>query len=53
MPGNDYVYSSGNLKEIPYIELDLSGKWQEFDNRHELTDSGLEKFAADWNSLIK
>ncbi len=53
VPGNDYLYSSGSLKEIPYIELDLSGKWQEFDNRHELTDSGLEKFAADWNSLIK
>ncbi len=53
VPGSDYVYDQGNLKAIPYQKLDLNKKWQEFDISHELTDKGMERFSADWNSLIK
>ncbi len=41
------------LKPIPYQEISLDKSWQEYNISHELTDKGLEKFAADWNSLIK
>ena len=41
------------LKNIPYRELDLNKNWREFDIINELTDAGIEKFASDWNSLIK
>jgi len=36
---------------LPYQELDLSKSWQEFDIQHDLTDSGLAKFAQDWNNI--
>jgi transaldolase len=31
----------------------LDGDWRDIDIRHDLTDKGLEKFSADWNSLVK
>jgi len=52
IPGRDYVYETGDLKAIPYQGLDLMKPRREFDIKHELTDIGLEKFAADWNNLI-
>ena len=42
-----------DLKKIEYEQLDLSKNWQNFDISHELTDKGIEKFASDWNALIK
>jgi transaldolase len=53
MPGMDYVYDSGNLKDIPYKNISLSKNWQEYDISHDLTVKGMEKFSADWNALIK
>jgi len=52
-PGDDYVYRPGSLKSIPFKEIDLAGNWQSYDIRHELTDKGMERFSADWNTLIK
>lgn len=52
VPGNDYMYSAGNLREIPYKEIDLEKKWHEYDISHDLTVKGMENFSADWNSLI-
>lgn len=52
MPRADYAYPAGSLKPIAYQELDLGQPWTSFDIRHELTDKGQAKFAADWNSLI-
>jgi transaldolase len=40
------------LKPIPYQEVSLGKPWQEYNVQHELTDKGIEKFAADWNNLI-
>ncbi|MBI5741737.1 MAG: transaldolase [Nitrospirae bacterium] len=53
MPGKDYVYDRGNLKVIPYRDFDLRKNRQEYDVGHDLTVTGMEKFSADWNSLIK
>jgi len=41
-----------NLKPITYQQISLDKPWQEYNIRHELTDKGIEKFAADWNNLI-
>lgn len=40
------------LENIPFEDLNLENTWQEYNINHPLTDTGLEKFAADWNSLI-
>jgi transaldolase len=53
MPGNDYVYDPKGLKPIPYKNIDLARKWQDYDISHDLTVKGMENFSADWNSLIK
>lgn len=52
IPGNDYEYNAGSLKKIPYKEIALSKKWQDYNIFHDLTDKGIEKFSEDWNSLI-
>ncbi len=41
-----------NLTPLPYQEFDLRSEWKSFNINHSLTDIGLEKFAADWQSLI-
>lgn len=41
------------LKPIPYQEIDLNKPWSEYNIEHDLTDKGMEKFSADWNSLIQ
>lgn len=58
MPGGNYDYDAGGLeagelKPILYKEIGLSKDWQEYDISHVLTVKGMEKFSADWNSLIK
>jgi transaldolase len=53
MPADHYAYNPPGLKSIPYRDIDLTKKWQDYDISHELTVKGMEKFSADWNSLIK
>ncbi len=52
LPGADYRYTGKNLKDIEYRDVDLNKDWREYDLSHELTDKGIERFSADWNSLI-
>lgn len=52
IPDQNFNYQS-ELKPIPYQQLNLEQDWQQFDITHELTEIGIEKFAQDWNSLIK
>lgn len=49
----NYTYYSRELKPIPYKEIALDKPWQEYDISHELTDAGIEKFSADWKSIIQ
>ena len=53
LPDDGFVYQSKNLKNIPYQDLNLDQPWREFDIKHQLTDSGIERFSADWQELIK
>lgn len=52
LPSQDWQYEAGDLKEIPYEEIDLSKNWTEYNIQHDLTDKGIEKFVADWNNLL-
>lgn len=52
LPGPDFKYDTGDLKDIPYQTLDLSQPWTSFDIHHDLTDKGIDRFSADWNALI-
>ncbi|MFY9484832.1 MAG: transaldolase family protein [Patescibacteria group bacterium] len=52
MPDAQFRYERPDLKPIPYQEIVLTKPWSEYQITHELTDQGLDKFAADWNSLM-
>ncbi len=53
LPGEEYVYATKGLKEMPYKDIDLGKDWRSFDIGHDLTVKGMEKFSQDWNSLIR
>ncbi|MFP4072093.1 MAG: transaldolase family protein [Desulfovibrionales bacterium] len=53
MPGEDFRYEAQGLDPIAYKDLALNSRWQEFNIHHDLTTQGMEKFSADWNSLIQ
>jgi len=53
VPAGDFKYPAGDLKPIPYREIDLERRWESYDLRHELTDKGMEKFSEDWNTLLR
>ncbi len=53
IPPSGKRFEDSSLSGIPFDTLDLSKDWQEYDIRHELTDQGLKRFAADWNGLLQ
>lgn len=53
MPDENYIYNSITLKAIAKEVIDLNADWKTQNIQHNLTDKGLEKFAADWNNLIQ
>ena len=53
VPAGDYIYDRKKLTPIRFLDLDLAAEWRDFEILHELTDTGQEKFAADWNALIR
>lgn len=52
IPGPGYQYDASGLAPIPFTSMDLNAAWSSYAIGHPLTDAGLAKFAADWNSLI-
>ena len=57
LPAENFVYagvdkSGKRLRQIPYQELDLNASWDSFDLKHELTDTGIRKFVADYKSTL-
>ncbi|HSA84346.1 MAG TPA: transaldolase family protein, partial [Patescibacteria group bacterium] len=52
IPDKNFMYKTENLKDIPYQNLDLNKDWTSFDIYHDLTDSGLDRFATDANNLL-
>ena len=58
MSDQDFRYqgvdASGKLlKAIPYKPLDLDLLWQSFEIAHELTNKGIRKFVADYQSTLR
>jgi transaldolase len=58
MPDQDFQYHGVDaggtpLKTIPYKQLDLNLPWQRFDIAHELTNKGIQKFVADYQSTLR
>ncbi len=49
----EFRIQNSGLKAIEYEKIDLDRSWQEYNISHELTDKGIERFAQDWNNLIK
>ena len=57
LPDANFKYNAVNTKEaplkpIPYKELDLSAPWESFNLKHDLTDKGIERFVADYQSTL-
>ncbi|WP_300162480.1 transaldolase family protein [Solidesulfovibrio sp.] len=52
IPGPGYVYAPSGLAPIPYEAIGLDGPYASYAIGHPLTDAGMAKFSADWNSLI-
>lgn len=52
LPGDDFKYEFDG-KAVPYEEIELRKDWQEYDIKHELTDTGLQQFVDDWNNLLE
>jgi len=46
-------YLENNYTPIEPEEIDLNLDFHEYNIAHELTTKGIEKFAQDWNSLLK
>lgn len=53
LPDDSFDYEPAEFLSIIYEEADLSKWWRRFDFRHELTNTGLQKFADDWNELLE
>ena len=58
MPDRDFNYKAvdiggRSLRAIDYKELDLEVPWQSFDIAHELTNTGIQKFVADYRSTLR
>lgn len=52
LPKEDFNYNPPNLKPILYKEISLNKEWQDYNIYHELTETGLERFSADWKQLL-
>ncbi len=58
MPDQHFRYkafqrSGQPLGEILYKDLDLNLPWQSFDIAHPLTSAGIQRFVADYRSILK
>src|SRR3989344_860157 len=52
LPPEDFKYDAADLKPILYKETPLDKPWASYDIHHDLTDTGIEKFSADWNAIV-
>lgn len=52
LPDESFVYNSDGLHDIPFAEIDLTKNWKEYNIFHPLTNTGIQRFSNDWNSLI-
>jgi len=53
LPDASFHYRPDGLAPIMYEAIDLHKDWRAYDVAHDLTNVGLEKFAADWRSIVE
>lgn len=53
IPDESYMYFATNVKDIPYVDLDLNADWKSFAIENPLLEQGITKFAEDWKKLVK
>jgi hypothetical protein len=47
------LWGAKPLNAIPYKEVDLNLPWHSFNIAHELTNKGIQKFVADYQSTLR
>jgi len=52
LPEKNFSYQP-NLQPTSYRGISLDRNWLDYDIRHPLTDIGIERFCADWETLIR
>lgn len=52
LPPADYAYPDDGHTPIPFNNINLTADWRLMNITHALTDTGIERFASDWNKLI-
>lgn len=53
VPDAKFKYPSESFKSIPYQDISLENNWMKYNIRHDLTDTGIDRFSQDWNNLVK
>jgi transaldolase len=53
IPQSEFVLDTTGLVKPEYKELNLDADWQSFDIENDLTIAGIDRFAMDWNALVK
>jgi transaldolase len=53
LPDQNYNFTSPETKIPEFETLDLTKEWSSFDINYPLTEQGLERFASDWNNILK
>ena len=53
LPDEQFKYERPDLAPIAYESLDMNLDWRTFPLDHELLTRGIDRFAKDWNSLMR
>jgi transaldolase len=53
LPSDSHIPNSTTFQTIPYKEISLDKPWLSYNIYHTLTEIGVQKFAQDWNELLK
>lgn len=52
LPDESFSYQAVG-SEIPYEDLDLDRRWEQFNIEHELTRKGIQKFVTDYRATLR
>lgn len=53
LPDENFNYKPEKLKNIPFKDVALNKDWRDYNIMHPLTETGLERFCADWNNIFE
>lgn len=49
---NSVQLNNADLQPIAFEKVSLGDAWNTYDIKHKLTDTGIDRFASDWNGLL-